>query len=253
MMRLLTARSPSSPLRVALFPQLTQAEDFLESIEFQIAKEEIWGAYDVSALIAGQYSLIVTFPTKHYHFCQRPNYTAVGVTTTPANCDAAYPTAPWTPWDITRGDHHANTPEIYDIQIWDRNENRLSPPPCYVSPCPPGSSIGFPFEVNILGFYLGSIPVVPAVGNRNNLAVSTGTFDSGWFDIYLPNSAATTFLTNFYNFGTLYVGYRGLPGFAMQLQEYSNNAVGGWYGAILDAWYDWQPYGRSFPAAPVAP
>jgi len=240
-------------------PQLTQAEDYLESIEFQISKEEIWGAYDIAAVINGQYSLIVTFPTKHFHFCLKPNYTAVGVATTPAACGNAYPTAPWTNWDATRGDHNANTPEIYAIQIWDRNENRLQPPPCYISPCPPGSSIGFPYEVNILGFYQGSIPVVPAVGNRNNLAVSTSTFESGWFEIEFSdlNYFDTTFwaggLGHFFNFGTLYAGYNGLPGFALQLQEYSNNAVGGWYGAILDAYYAWEPWGRVYPIAPVAP
>jgi len=232
-------------------PELTNAEDKLESIEFQIAKEELWGAYDISPLVAAQYSLIVTFPTKHYHFCQRPNYTAVGVATSPIDCNAPYPTAPWTRWDSVRGDHHANTPEIYSIQIWDRNENRLSPPPCYISPCPPGSSIGFPFEVNILGFYLGSIPTVPAANVRPNLAVSTGTFESGWFEIEFDGLGASTYnLIYFYNFGTLYTGYAGLPGFALQLQEYSNNAVGGWYGAILDAWYAWEPVGRTFPTAP---
>jgi hypothetical protein len=84
------------------------------------------------------------------------------------------------------------------------------------------------------------------------VAVSTGTFESGWFEIEFGdgNWAFTTNLTHFFNFGTLYDGYNGLPGFALQLQEYSNNAVGGWYGAILDAYYAWEPFGRSFPPTP---
>jgi hypothetical protein len=233
-------------------PQLTDAEDSLESVEFQISKEELWGAYDIETIISGQYSLIVTFPTKHFHFCQKPNYTASSATGTggaPANCNAPYPTAPWTTSDTTVGIHNANTPEIYEVTIWDRNENRLTPPPCYVSPCQ-GNPVGFPYELNILGFYQGSVPVVPSSLTRNNLAISTGTFDSGWFEIEMPNAAGVFNLTNFFNFGTLYTGYEGLPGFGLQLQEFSNGAVGGWYGAILEAWYSWDPLGRSFPVAP---
>ncbi len=228
-------------------PQLTDAEDFLESIEFQIAKETLIGAYTIESIVNASYSVVVTFPTKHFHFCQRPNYTATNVTTTPANCNAPYPTPPWTPTDTTVGDHTANTPEVYSIQIWDRNENRLTPPPCFVSPCPEGSAIGFPYEVNILGFFTGSVPVVPAANVRPNLAVSTSTFDSGWWKIEFPNVGTPFLLSAFFNFGTLYTDYEGLPAFALQVQEFSNGAVGGWYGAILDAWYTWVPSGRFFP------
>ena len=248
---------PGNPL-----PQLTNAEDFLESIEFQISKEEISAAYDIEAAIGAKFSLILSFPTKHYHFCVAPNYTAVGVGSTPAACGNAYPTAPWTANSPTSkyasGDHNANTPESYEILIWDRNENRLSPPPCFISPCPPGTVQGLPYEVNVIGFYQNQTPpVYPAdLTNRNNVAISTGSFDSGWFEMELdtpellgvPDKFAVPFnLGKFFNFGSFYGGYTGLPCFAMTLQEYQNGAVGGWYGDIRDAWYAWSPFSRQIP------
>ena len=244
------------------FPQLTQAEDFLESIEFQMAKEDLFAAYDIEAVINGQTSLIVTFPTKHFHFCPKPNYSAIwtGGGGIPAGyCTAPpagqLPTPPWTPTDLTVGVHNANTPEVYGITIWDRHENQVTTT-CYVSPCPPGESVGFPYEVNILGFYTGSPPAVPATGNRNNLTISTTTFDSGWASIFFPNLGTPLQLQAFFNFGIFYgdvfsqlAGYSGLPAFAMTLQEYSNGSVGGWYGDIRDAWYETEWVNRTAGAS----
>lgn len=240
-------------------PQLTNAQDFLESVEFPISKEEVSAAYDIEAVIGGKFSLIYTFPTKHYHFCVKPNYTAIGVPSAPgpAVCANVWPvTAPWTAIDGTVGDHHANTPETFSILIWDRNENRLSPPPCFVSPCPPGTVQGLPYEVNVIGFYQNQVPqLYPTdLTNRNNVGISTGSFDSGWFEMeWGTQSAVHVTVGKFFNFGSFYAGYDGLPGFAMTLQEFQNGAVGGWYGDIRDAWYAWSPFNRTIPINAASP
>ena len=160
---------------------------------------------------------------------------------------------PWTVSDSFQGVHHANTPEAIVIDIWDRNENRVTPPPCFVSPCPTGTT-GLPYEVNVIGLYQGSTPSVPAVNNRNNVAYSTTTFDSGWVKIEFCNvltgtcnGATYVGLGKFFNFGTFYSEYEGLPLLALSLQEYSNNSVGGWYGDIRPAWYELEWEGRIFP------
>ena len=43
-----------------------------------MAKYRAIAGYDIEAAIAGQFSFILTFPTKHFHFCGAPNYTIFG-------------------------------------------------------------------------------------------------------------------------------------------------------------------------------
>jgi hypothetical protein len=229
-----------------VLPQLTEAEDGLDALEFQLSKESIWAAYSVESVINGNFSLIATFPTKHYHFCVKPNYTAPDAASAPSkNCGNVSRTPPWTITDSIIGDHNANTPEAVNISIWDRNENTVTPPRCFVSPCPQGFT-GLPYEVNVIGLFQGSIPSLPAVNNRNNVGFSTGTFDSGWVKIEFPNGYCRA-SGMFFNFGTFYWCYEGLPVIALSLQEYSNGAVGGWYGDIRPAWYETEWDVRCYP------
>jgi hypothetical protein len=222
-------------------PTLMDGEDTLDQLEFQFSKKEVLAGYSVESAIDGKFSLILTFPTKHFHFCQRPNYTARGVATTPVDCVAGPPTSPWTAWDdtYTHGDHNANTFEFFEQLIYDRNESRLMPPPCYVL-CT-YTPVGSPYGVNVIGLYQGSPPVVPVPGNRNNVTTSTGPFDSGFIKIKFPNTGhiqpLNPKITQFLHFDMLFSGYEGLPVIGLALQEYTNNNVGGFYGDTRDVFY----------------
>ena len=54
------------------------AEDTLDQVEFAMAKYRAIAGYDIESAIAGKFSFILTFPTKHFHFCGAPNYTIFG-------------------------------------------------------------------------------------------------------------------------------------------------------------------------------
>jgi hypothetical protein len=222
-------------------PTLMDGEDTLDQLEFQLSKKEVFAGYSVEDVIGAKFSLILTFPTKHFHFCQRPNYTARGVLSTPADCVAGPPTAPWTAWDNTYfGDHNANTPEILDRKIYDRNQNRIIPAPCYVATCPV-PWFGSHYGVNVIGLYQYAPPGVPTAQLRDNIAWSTNVFDSGYIDISFPNTGQVQPLnpkiTKFLHFDMLFSGYEGLPVIGLALQEYQNNNVGGFYGDTRDVFY----------------
>ncbi len=50
------------------YPRLDNCEDTLDQLEFQLSKWEIFGPYAVSPSNQGKTSLIVTFPTKFFHY-----------------------------------------------------------------------------------------------------------------------------------------------------------------------------------------
>ena len=224
-------------------PTLMDGEDTLDQLEFQLTKKEVLAGYSVESGIDGKFSLILTFPTKHFHFCQRPNYTARGVSTTPADCVTGPSTIPWTTWDPAFGDHAANTPERYDRAAFDRNGNKLYPPPCYVlCPSPPEfESPYLPYGVNVTGLYQSSVPVVPGGQNRDNMGWSTSGGLSGVIEAWFPNTGQVQPLnpkiTQFLHFDMLFSGYEGLPVIGLALQEYTNNNVGGFYGDTRDVFY----------------
>lgn len=225
-------RGPGNPLP-SFVPD---AEDTLDQIEFQMAREEVFAGYSIEDVFLGKFSLILTFPTKHFHYCDHlHSYTLKGDVT--SSCGTSFPMGP--PWTAKQ----ANLPETIDVTIFDRNENRLTPQTVFYSPQPTTPTVGLPFEVNVIGLYKGTPPAVPAAGVRDNLAFSTGTFDSGYIIVEFTNTglvqATNPKLTvNFLNFGTFFTDYEGLPVFGLALQEFSNNAVGGFYGAILDVFSD---------------
>jgi hypothetical protein len=95
-------------------PTLLNCEDTLDQLEFQLRRRDVSAGYNIDDAAAGKFSLILTFPTKHYHFQGRPNYTIL---------ETGYPTgSPWTVQD-------ANAPEPMGWTIFDRNEQRLDSSP----------------------------------------------------------------------------------------------------------------------------
>ncbi len=254
------------------------AEDTLDQVEFQLSKFQIEGAYDIETAIAGQFSMIINFPTKHFHFCPRPQstssqawFTIIGDPTAP--CVSAYPTG--NPWNILlptppyqvhgvpptqpfSPPRHANDGDPIGMVIWDRSEHLLTPPRSFVSPAPQTPGTFLPFELNILGLYLGTPPTIPQLSGwtvRDNVAVQTSdgtqSFDRGYIEILFPHVGVLNFTNtnalwlgpppkvhHFYNWGVFYDSYFGLPVIALSLQEFANGNVGGFYGDIRNAWYD---------------
>ena len=78
------------------------------------------------------------------------------------------------------------------------------------------------------------------------MAFDAGTFDSGWVWVLFPVQGATPLVQPngqppfFRHFGKFYSEYWGLPAVGLQLQEFSNFNVGGFYGDINDVWYKWK-------------
>ncbi len=208
-------------------PDLASAEDTLDQIEFLLSKYYVYAGYSVEDIIGGKFSLIMTFPTKHFHFDSKPYWSAKA---SPYN----------RPWTVT----HMNGLETISLKICDRNENCLSGG--WWSP--PGASAGLPYEVSILGLYAGTPPTVPAAGIRDNVAASTSGFQAGWIAVDFThtnnwNVPVLLGITYFGWFDLEFTKYYGLPVIALAMQEFQNGAVGGWYGEILPSFYrvHWDP------------
>lgn len=126
-------------------PTLMDCEDTLDQLEFQLSKKGVFAGYSVEDVIAGKFSLILTFPTKHYHFCGKPGYTIKGDPTAP--CAGTYPLgSPFNPTFISYGYFYGclGRGEEIVLDIYDRNENKLTPPVCFLATCPPFCPPGLP-------------------------------------------------------------------------------------------------------------
>jgi hypothetical protein len=221
-------RGPGDPL-----PDLyTNAEDGLDQLEFELSKAKVYHGYSVEDSINGKFSLIVTFPTKHFHFDKhvpiRIDYTLEG------------------PWAWTVGPPFtgvtANYGEVVDPTIFDREEHPYSPEEGFWSPRTT-PTISLPYEVNVVGLYSSTPPSVPLMGNRNNVAWTTGGFLTGWvwIDLYNDVHTATPVDPNtiWGHLGLDFSRYYGMPALSLALQEFENLtlAAGGYYGVIFPAYY----------------
>lgn len=206
------------------YPTLDNAEDTLNQIEFILSKEDIFTAYAIDPEIGAKASLIITFPTKHYHYYhveKRPRK---------ATTDNAFQ-APY-----------ENDGEEVGVVIWDREEHKFTLKKGFVSPLPTRKPVALPYEVNVIGFYPGT--TATATG-RDNIAFPVGEFKNGWVWVNLnptesPKTAAPVKIDYYQLFGNLFDRYHGLPALALQLQEATNLTVGegAYYGEINEAWYE---------------
>ena len=209
-----------------LSPDLSTAEDTLDQIEFLLSKYYVYAGYSVEDIIGGKFSLIMTFPTKHFHFDSKPYWS---IKASPLG----------KPWTVA----HMNGLETISLKICDRNENCLTGG--WWSP--PGASAGLPYEVSILGLYVSTPPTVPAAGIRDNVAATTSGYQAGWVAVdftNIPNPWPPKGKLTYYGWFDLeFTCYTGLPVIGLAMQEFQNGAVGGWYGEILPAFYrvHWDP------------
>jgi len=207
------------------------AEDGLDQLEFELSKSRVYHGYSIETGIAAQFSLIITLPTKHFHFDKhfptRLDYTIL-------------PTFLGRPFTGST----ANFGEVIDATIFNRDEVPFSPEEGFHSPRTT-PTISLPWEVNIIGLYSGTPPDVPLSGERNNVGFTTGGFVSGWIWIDLYNGVHFAYPYTdpiFGHLGTPFLtGYTGMPALGLALQEFANESVGGAYGVIFPAYYevDW--------------
>jgi hypothetical protein len=226
----------------AVSPDLTNCEDGLDQLEFELSKEVVYHGYSVEPDIHAKFSQIVTFPTKHFHFEKH----------IPRRLDYTLCLDPAGTWCVTIGDPFsgttANTGEEVVPTIYDRNENPFKPETGFWSPRST-PTISLPWEVNVVGLYSGTVPTVPVIGERNNVAWTTGGFLSGWMWIDLHYDSTGMHIHGadslsdpyFGHLGNAFDEYHGLPALSLALQEFSNANVGGAYGVIFPAFYrvDW--------------
>ncbi len=223
-------------------PDLTDGEDTIDQLEFVLSKLFISQGYSIESSIGAQFSAIVTFPTKHFHFAEDPPYSLNSNTIT---------------YDRTerpRGEpfegETSNSGEEISLIIWDRDENPFQPPPGYESPTPEREKLLLPYEVNIIGLYKGE--AAPTLTNpRDNVGFPTGTFESGWFVMDFPEYklldpeaagvyGGNTKITNFLFYGNTFNAYVGLPLIGLVAQEFQNSTVGvgAAFGEFLPVFYD---------------
>jgi hypothetical protein len=193
-------------------------------------------------------SVVVTFPTKWFHYTNTaPTFLTVGATWPyqppfTGNCEVQ--------GDCTTG---TGGGEIVNVRIWDRDENTFSipgqrpiSPPDVITPGLPR----LPYEVNVIGLD----PRDPAlILFRNNVAIATANstsgqiFNTGWGFIDL--SPRIGFVTSdlrtigqgepglvgpAYNgmdwFNNVFKSYRGLPAIGIVMTEFFNQTVEGYFG-----------------------
>jgi hypothetical protein len=216
-------------------PDLSQCQDGLDQLEFELSKAKVYQGYDISDAIAGQFSLVVTFPTKHFHFHKpvanvRLDYTSCLVAPIPGVEFCAAPAPPFT-------GSTANSGELVNVKIYDRDETPCSPELGFWSPRTT-PTISLPWEVNVISLYPSSAPSVPLQGIRDNVDFTACGFQNGWFWIDLYDSVHfASRATAFGHLGLDFSQYNGLPTSSRALQEFSNGAIAGYYGDAFPAFY----------------
>jgi len=178
----------------------------IDPVNYALTKRNINAIYDLESFVAGEASLVVTFPTKWATHIPPVvvDGECVETTSTP-NLDIFD--------DPTVG-----------ITIFDDAENPETPELCEFSPCPPGSSTQLPDEVNVLNFNSRSI-----FDSTVDQILST-SFVMGWASIDLgPATALPVHQTSFGGFTTV-----GLPAIAYQAQSFA----GGKFSAMLPMTYN---------------
>jgi len=216
-------------------------------IYYQYAAQGAFGGYDAADTTQTPMStsLVVTFPTKHFHYAKSTPFPILGAT---------YPYGPpFTGAYETLGDHASNYGEVIGSRIWDRSEHELYAPGDVISPIQLAGIPRLPYEVNVIGFYPSETAITPPF--RNNLVFGTANttgqkFFAGWGKIdlsppfyvndtrtYLQGETGIVF--NFYN--NFFTAYRGLPTIGIVMTEFYNGTNSGYYGNTVPWQYgvDW--------------
>lgn len=199
-------------------------------------------------------SAVITFPTKHFHYDRTNNSAHAGGAGTALTVGLP----PFTGIRETLNDHLVSPAisaclvgENVTFRVYDRKENTFAPgePVSPPQDIPPGK---LPWEVNVIGFYPQQRPPDPPFF-RDNITVATAsaaaTFYTGYVDVDLafPSlSGKDNIVFNF--FLNLFASYNGVPAVGIQMTEFFNGAVNGYYGDTVP----WR-YGVDWFVTPIAP
>ena len=178
-------RKPGSP-----YPRLDNGEDTLDQLEFQLSKWEIFGPFSVDPSNQSRTSLIVTFPTKAFHFSGG------------------------------RRLNQLNNP--YEVQMETQGETLKASISSQGAPLPADSEISLPFSVNVIGLYPGS-GGLPTGGD--NLSLPAYSYDSGDVKLTSDGMAERILIRDYEYFREMFSTYQGLPALGLILHEYRNPDV----------------------------
>ncbi len=175
-------RSPGSP-----YPRLDQCEDTLDQLDFQLSKWEIFGPFSIAPSDQGKTSLIVTFPTKHFHFKNGRRIQKV------------------------------NNP--FQAMLESQGETVMTSLSIGGVPYPADSQHTLPYSVNVIGLYKDYYG--PPMG-VDNLAMPAFSYESGEAKLTSENMAQRILIKDYEYFREFFTAYRGLPALGVVLREYRN-------------------------------
>ncbi len=178
-------RTPGSP-----YPRLDNGEDSLDQLEFQLSKFEVFGPFSVTPSNQGKTSLIVTFPTKFFHY------------------------------SAGRRIKKINNP--FEARTETQGESLKTSLSQNGAPLPADSELTLPYSVNVIGLYKGS--GAPPSG-IDNLVLPVYSYDTGDAKLTSANMAQRILIQDFEYFKEMYTTYRGLPALGLVLREYRNPDV----------------------------
>jgi hypothetical protein len=209
-------RSPGSP-----YPRLDNCEDTLDQLEFQLSKWEIFGPYSARGSEQGNTSLIVTFPTKHFHYQKGGR--------------------------ISQND---NPFEASVESVGESVKTSVSDPEGNILATEP--DIRLPYSVNVVGLY--PVHAKTPVG-IDNLSYSTAPHETGEITLTSDNIAHRVLIDDYEYLQERFSIYRGLPAVGLVLSEYRNpDPVGSIVPVEFSAVWESSDLESVFiPAAPNGP
>ncbi len=178
-------RSPGSP-----YPRLDTSEDTLDQLEFQLSKYDVFGPFSVTPSNQGKTSLIITYPTKFFHYSNGKRL------------------------------NQNNNP--FKGPVESQGETLKSSLAQNGSPLPADSEITLPYAVNVIGLYLGTESSPTGI---DNLSLPIFSYESGEVKLTSGNMAQRTLIDDYEYFREMFTTYRGLPALGLVLREYRNPDV----------------------------
>ena len=175
------------------FPRLDIGEDTLDQSEFQLSKCEIRGSYSLDPSTQSRTSMIVTFPTKHFHYRNGNR--------------------------INQVDNPFETPkemggEIVGVTLSEEGEKIAD------------SEIDLPFSVNVIGLYKEDSGSLTGI---DNVSLPTGSSELGEAILTSDSLSQRFLIPDFENYFAPNQGrfmmYKGLPAVGLILQESQNSGI----------------------------
>jgi hypothetical protein len=175
------------------FPRLDIGEDTLDQSEFQLSKCEIRGSYSLDPSTQSRTSMIVTFPTRHFHYRNGNR--------------------------INQVDNPFETPkemggEIVGVTLSEEGEKIAD------------SEIDLPFSVNVIGLYKEDTGSLTGI---DNVFLPTGSSELGEAMLTSDSLSQRFLIPDFENYFAPNQGrfmmYKGLPAVGLILQESQNSGT----------------------------